>query len=355
MGKSLGSVGNKFLLLFNIWMVFVVLSILALRFPHWQLTILAIINNELFILLFILSFTLFVRSEYNRFIFLNLTIFSILYIFGFFIVFTGSEYTIGNDHFQYYLWMYRKIAISLMTSIMVTFIIFEYIYFKMKVLYKYALALLITVPVWLAFFHNFLFNKKFIFESYENYLSIYLAICSVNAIIIFYILIYAYHCINKENPISKYINPLMLNLFVFVAIDTVDHYFFYRDIELSWEHQFFLMMSLISINGILGANIYYVYSEFGKFYENFLFSKIKLNMKLKKKKSVTEKYINLVNSYFKDKLNRILFVILMAVSLAFFILIYPFGYQKITFLLLVVLITGIGLYLNALFRRRAKD
>lgn len=355
MRNTLSSVGNRFLILFNIWMAFVVLSILVLKFPHWPLSILQIINYELFLLIFIFSITLFSISKYNRYVFLNLAVFSFLYLSGFFILFTGSNYLIGIDHLQWNLWAYRKITISLFTCVMIVFVILEYVYYKLAVAFKYIIALFISIPFWFIYFNKFLTNKNYIFQNTENFYQIFLGISNINMIGIFFILIYGYHCFNRERPISRYINSLMLSLLFFLAIDTVDNYFNYLHKNLPWSHQLFLMINLFFIIYLLGMNIYYIESAFGKFYDNYLFAEKNYNMKLLKKKSVTEKYVILFNSYINDKFSRVLFAILMIFSFIFFIRIYPFGYEKITFLIIVFLFAGIGIYLNMLFHRRAKD
>lgn len=356
MGKELGLFGNRFLLLFNIWMFFLVLSIVALQLPHWNILepILTFANYQLFFLFFLLSLTLFLRSEFNRFTFLNLAIFAFLYFSGFAVIFSGNNYTFGSDHLQWYLWTYRKIAISLISSITILYIIVDYVYYQLKVIFKYAIVLLITVPIWFMYFSRFILNKKYLFENKENYRQIFTGISGLNAIIIFFILLYAYHCFNKENPISRYINYLVTFLLFFLAIDIVDNMFNYFSITLPVSHQLLLMANLIFINVILSANVYYVGHPFANFYESIIFSRRTSTMKLLRRRSITEKYVNVFQNYFKNKINRVMFLLLMIVSLSFFVYIYPYGYEKITFLIIVFLIISIGLYLNALFRRREK-
>ncbi len=221
MRKTLSSVGNRFLILFNIWMAFVVLSILALKFPHWPISILQIVNYELFLLIFIFSITLYLISYYNRYVFLNLAVFSFLYLSGFFIVFTGSNYSIGSDHLLWNLWAYRKIAISLFTCVTIIFVIMEYVYYKIPVIFKYLISFLISIPFWFVYFDKFLINKNYVFQNTENFFQIFLGISNINMIAIFFILIYGYHCFNREKPISRYVNSLMLSLLFFLAMGAI--------------------------------------------------------------------------------------------------------------------------------------
>jgi len=357
MGKELGFFGNRFLLLFNIWMFFFVLSILALQLPHWKIPVpvFAFANYQLFLLFFLLSLTLFLTSEFNRFTFLNLTIFSLLYYSGFIVIFSGSNYSFGSDHIQWYLWTYRKIAISLISSITILYIIVDYIYYQLKVVFKYFIVLLITVPIWFVYFYRFLMDNKYIFQSQDNYRQIFRGISGINAIIIFFILLYAYHCFNKVKPISRYINYLVTFLLFFLAIDTVENMYNYFQINLPGTHQLVLMGNLIFIIVILSANVHYISGPFAKFYKNVIFSKERTGMKLLRRRSITEKYIAVIQNYLKSKINRVMLLVLMVVSLSFFVYIYPYGYEKITFLIIVFLIISIGIYLNALFRRRARN
>jgi len=121
-------VGNQLLIILNIWMAYVVLSKLVLIFPHWEISFIRLINYDLFFLVFLLSITVFLKEENNRYVYLNIAIFAAAYLLGFLTIFLGENYSLGNDYLQYYVGTYRKILIAIVTCITVIYISIDYLY-----------------------------------------------------------------------------------------------------------------------------------------------------------------------------------------------------------------------------------
>ena len=116
-------------------------------FKHWKISIIELINIDLFFLMAMLAFLIYLKGQYNKYIFLNLAIFAGFYGFGFILIFVGEDYSIGNNILQYFLWTYRKILISIITCITIIYIPIDYLYHNKKAIAKYFLSFLICLPI----------------------------------------------------------------------------------------------------------------------------------------------------------------------------------------------------------------
>ena len=83
-------VGKQFLTIFNIWMTYFVISKIALVFPHWKISSIALFNYDLYFLIFLFALWIYLKKTYNRYIYLNIAILSILYVLGFLALFIGK-------------------------------------------------------------------------------------------------------------------------------------------------------------------------------------------------------------------------------------------------------------------------
>lgn len=345
--------GKHFFLILKIWLGYLFLSKLVLIYPHWKISSIALFNYDLFSLIVLFAGAVFLKEHNNKYIFLNLAIFAFVYLCGFFTIFLGKNYAIGNDLLQYYCWGYRKILISILTCMAVIYIPIDYIYNEKKTISKYLLTLLITLPISFLYFRNFFLSYKYLFIG-ENYYKLFSGHIGMNFLAIFFITLYGYLLFYRDKPISGHVNLIVFSYLLFLSIDTLDNFLIYSRFSLPILSQLFLCVNLILFILILIHNLYYLNTEFGQFYEDVRFSKKKLNIKLMKKTTMTEKYIFLLQGYFSYLPNRLIFIVLMVITISFFIYFYPYGYAKLNFIILIILMVLLFIYLNMLINKRKR-
>lgn len=353
MAQSKSHFGIQLYLILKIWLGYLLLSKLVLIFPHWKISSIALLNYDLFFLIILLAIAVFFKERNNKYIFLNLAIFAFVYVSGSLTIFLGKNYALGNDFLQYYFWAYRKILISIITCITIIYIPIDYLYNEKKTISKYLLALFIILPISFIYYRNFLLIPQYLFKG-ENYYEIYSGLLGMNFLAIFFILLYGYLLFYRNKPVSGHVNLIVFSFLLFFSIDTLDNFLIYSRLSLPNFSQLTLFFNLILFIFILIHNIYYLNTEYGKFYEDLRFSRIKLNIKLMKKTTIIEKYIFRLQAYFSYLPNRLFFILLMVISISFFLYFYPFGYVKLNFTILIILMLILFFYLNILIRRRAR-
>jgi hypothetical protein len=158
----------------------------------------------------------------------------------------------------------------------------------------------------------------------------------------------------KERPIGEYINSLVSVLFFFIVYDIIDGFSEYFNVELPKISQFILSIILISINILLIRKLRQCHSEFGKFYERFIFDDLKLDLKIIKKESSITKFIRRFRKYFSNFPNRFFFILLMMISSILFIYFFPEGYEKRILMTLAISASLYIVYLNFLYNRKLK-
>jgi len=213
--------------------------------------------------------------------------------------------------------------------------------------------LIIILPFVFFYYQKFFLDYRSVFFKHSQYELLSSAI-GMNFLAIFFIVVFGYLYLQRNQPITRHINLLILSFLLFVLIDTNDNFFFYYKKQLPIISQIFLTGNLILYFWILADKIFYMNSEFGKFYDELITSKIKLNIKILPRKTIVDKYIAYTKERFKSVPDRIFFIVLMVIFLSFFVYYFPFGYTKVNVLILVTMISILLVYLNALVTRRTK-
>ncbi len=345
--------GKQFFLILKIWLGYFLLSKLVLIYPHWKISSIALFNYDLFSLIVLFSVAVFLIEHNNKYIFFNLAIFAFIYLSGFFTIFLGKNYAIGNDHLQYYCWGYRKILISIITCMTIIYIPIDYLYNEKKTISKYLLTLLITLPISFLYYRKFFLSCKYLLID-DNYYKLFSGHMGMNFLAIFFIVLYGYLLFYRDKPISGHVNLIVFGYLLFLSIDTLDNFLIYSRFSLPILNQLSLCVNLILFILILVHYLYYLNTDFGQFYEDIRFSKRNLNIKLMKKMTMTEKYISWLQDYFSYLPNRLIFILLMVITISFFIYFYPYGYAKLNFIILIILMIILFIYLNILINKRKR-
>ena len=354
MSQNRAAFGKHFFLILKIWLAYIFLSKSALIFPHWKISSIALFNFDLFFLIVLFAIAVFLKERNNKYIFLNLAIFAFVYISGFFTLFLGEDYALGNNYFQYYFWGYRKIVISIITCISIVYIPIDYLYNEKKARSRYFITLSIVLPISFLYYRNFFLDFKYLFIE-NNYLKLFSGHLGMNFLAIFFIMLYGYLLFYRDKPISGHVNLIVFSFLTFLAVDSLDTFLCYHGMPLPIFSQLSLFINLVLFLSILAYYLWYLNSEFGKFYEDFRFSKRTLNVKLLRRKTLVEKYVVWLHGYFSYLPNRIFFIILMVISISFFLHFYPYGYEKLHFIILIGLMILLFMYINILIKKRAKN
>ncbi|MDW7679973.1 MAG: hypothetical protein SCK70_05380 [bacterium] len=301
----------------------------------------------------VLSFFVFLREPNYPYIFLNLAIFSLFYLSGFVVIFSGVDYLFGDDKLPYILWAYRKIIISVMTCIMVIYIPTSYIFNNVKSSYRYLISFVIVLPISAFYFKSFLLDWKYIFNELAQY-ELLSGVVGMNFLAIFLIGIYGLVYFIQLRPVSSYINLILFSTLIFLVIDINDNYFIIENKALPIISQVFLLVNLLAFILILSHKLMLMDNDFTRFYENLLERKINLTIKIVPKKAISQRVVNYLKFKFRPLANKICSIVLMVVALFFFLYFYPFGYEKMNLLILFIIFLILLMYLVVLVRRRSK-
>ncbi|MDZ7331649.1 MAG: hypothetical protein ONB31_06695 [candidate division KSB1 bacterium] len=338
----------------NLWLAYVIFTLFSLRFKHWELPTISVVNYCLYFLITLLAGTVFLKGHYNKHIFLNIAIFAFVYVLGFIVIFIGKNYTFGNDYLQYYAWSYRKIIISIVTGLTIIFIPVDYLIFNKKTYVKYLIALGLCLPIALIYYKNFLLSHRYLFID-DHIRQIFLGFIGMNFWSLFFIILYAYLILKYDKPVLGHVNLLVFSFLLFISIDSLDNFFNYIRQPLPIFSGVLLFVNLLLFVSILLHNFFYVSSDFGQFYEQFRFSERKLGITILKRKTKIEKWMEYLSHNFEISPYRLFFWLLMAITICVFLIIYPQSYERISFIILAGLTAVILIYLSILTKKRASN
>lgn len=345
---------KELLKIVRIWILYVLISKVSLIFAHWDISIIALFSYDLFFLSSLLAARIFLDGHDNRYVYLNLAIFSFLYMSGFFGIFLGENYAIGNDYFQYSFYVFRKIAIGIITCITIIYLPIEFLYREKSTTRKYLITMVFTLPFAYLYYRNFFLDFGYLFQAKENYLEVFRGLVGMNFLALFFILLYGYLQIRFEKPITGYVNLIAFGFLAFLTIDSIDNYFNYINITLPPISGWFLVVNLLFFIAVLLRNFLYIRSDFGRFYENLRFSRLNLNIKVNQRKSYIEKYFTLVQQAMNSLPYHLFLRLFMVISLLLFLYYYPYGYFKLSFVVIILLTMVMVVYLKLLIKKRTK-
>ena len=338
----------------QIWIAYVLVSKLLLIFPHWEITLIALLNYNLFFLMFLLAARIFLNKHDNRYVYLNLAVFAILYVSGFFTIFLGKGYAIGNDYILYYFYVYRKIAIGIITCVTIIYISIDFLYYELKLLHKYLITVSLTLAFSFFYYKNFFLDSGYLFHAKDNYLEVFTGLLGMNFLALFFIFLYGYLKIRLDKPIAGHVNVIVFSFFVFLAIDSVDNFYNFHQTTIPPISQFFLVFNLLYFIAVLVHNYLYIKTEYSKFIHDIRFRRRILSMRLIQRSSYVEKYFLLAQEFLRNLPYQMFLRPFMVISILLFLYYYPYGYFKMSFVVLIFLTMIMIFYLNLLIKKRSR-
>ena len=317
---------------------------------HWELGITSIINYNLWFLVFLISFSIYREAKYNKYIFLNISLLALIYALSFFHTLIGDKYLFGNEFLIYYILPYRKFLISLLTCISVVYITIDYLFYNEKIVYKYLWTLAIVGPFCFYFYYDFLVDPKYIFSHYD---ALFFHNIETNILAFFFIVLYALLIILKEKPISRYVDAIVVLMFFFVLYDGFDSIYMYKiNKPLPAVSQLLLTIILAFFILLFHIILKNIYSDFGQFYDRFLFKETNLDLKVIKKQGRFSRLFIMFQDYLRIFPNRLSFFVITSVGLVMFILFVPICYGKRILLFLALALILFLIYYYFLSKKK---
>ena len=148
----------------NIWFGFGLFLIVISNLPHQSVPIFSWINVSLYFLLFLQCLFLFLQAQSNKFIFLNIALFSLISCLGVTYIFIGEENLFGSQNLAWYLYEYQLIALNFSCTLCIVYICVKYLFKNFSPLRIYAISLSIILPILLWHFFPSLLDKNYIIE-----------------------------------------------------------------------------------------------------------------------------------------------------------------------------------------------
>ncbi len=350
---------NKFNLLFrllNIWFVFNFILYLSSNLPQWGApNIQNWINVSLYFLLFLFSFTIFLKEKNNKDIFFNLSLLLFVVSISFINFFMGSEYLFGNNKILYYFYEYKQIVFCFLINFVIIYIVMKYLFYKTKPVSIYMLSLGILLPISIYHFFPYLKNPDYIFILGNNYYlkDLSFRLFLVGGITFPFILIYGYILFKKDHSIGEYINELMAFFFIFYVIDSIDKLSVIYNFEVLLIRRQILTLNLLFLTFILFKKMCFLCSDYGQFYESLISQKIDLG-KVKIQRRKTERnvlFLKILKIYFTQRRNYLLTLGLMFV-IAFLYFRFP-NYVTLNIIAFMGCILILFYFIYALYKKRS--
>lgn len=347
---------NLIFRLLNIWFAFIVILYLSSYLPRWNnVSYHTWINEAFYFLLFLLAIFIYFREPYNKDIYLNISLFMFVHAFSFINIFVGEGFLIGDDYALYHFYIYRKIVLCFFFSLSIIYIVLKYLLMIKKTWLHYLITLSILMPVFLYRFYPYFEDSQFFFGLGASYLTdIHQRILFVYSLSLVSIFLYGYLLYKKDKILGTYINSLMAILFIFLVTDMVDMFSQIYDFHVFSLSQYVLTINLFFLFIILFRKLFFLCTEYGRFYESLINNKINLGkIKIKRHRSeLNAQLFSLLKLYFYQRKNYLItLTIITAILFAYFQ--FP-RYFTINVTAIFLCVTVLFWFVNALYNKRAK-
>jgi len=337
----------------NIWFGFGLFLIVISNLPHQSgVPIFSWINVSLYFLLFLQCLFLFLQAQSNKFIYLNIALFSLISCLGFTYIFIGEENLFGSQNLAWYLYEYQLIALNFSCTLSIVYICIKYFFRNFSPLRIYALSLSIILPILIWHFYPFFLDKNYIFDIEHEALFdknlLYFNFLPLFFLILFGILLYRY-----DKALGEHLNAIMGCFFIMTITDITNMLGYVYQIMNFQLTQFVLLITLSFFLITMFKLLNHSYSAFGRFYDSMIVERKKLGVPIKRKKGTGVLILAFARAYFHQRRNSIVFGTLLFI---FFI-----NYFEVPFFVklnLAVVSFGVLIlffFLTALYQKRSKE
>ena len=345
---------NLIFRLLNTWFAFIVILYLSSYLPRWNnVSYHTWINEAFYFLLFLLAIFIFFRESNNKDIYLNISLFMFVHSFSFLNIFLGEGYLIGDDYTQYHFFVYRKMVLCFFFNLAIIYIVLKYLLMIKKTWLHYLIILSILIPVFLYRFFPYFKDSQFFFGLGASYLTdIYQRILFVYSLSLVSIFLYGYLLYKKDKILGTYIISLMAILFIFLVTDMVDMFSHLYEFHIFSLSQYVLTINLFFLFIILFRKLFFLSTEYGRFYENLINNKIIFGKIKRHRSELNARLFGLLKLYFYQRKNYLITLcIITAILFAYFQ--FP-RYFTINVTAIFLCITLLFWFVNALYNKRTK-
>jgi len=335
----------------NIWFGFGLFLIVISNLPHQSgVPIFSWINVSVYFLLFLQCLFLFLQAQRNKFIYLNIALFSLISCLGVTYIFIGEEGLFGSYRTSFCLYEYQTISLNFSCTLCIVYICIKYLFRNFSPLRIYAISLSIILPILIWQFYPFFLDKYYILDHealfdksllYFNFLPLFF-------LIFFGMLLYRY-----DKSLGEHINAIMVCFFIMTITDITTSLGYVYHIMNFQLTQFVLLITLSFFLITMFKLLNYSYSVFGRFYDSIMVETKNLGVPIKRKKGTGVLILAFARAYFHQRRNTIIFG-----TLFFIFFINYFDVPIFVKLNLAVLSFGVLIlffYLTALYQKRSKE
>ena len=337
----------------NFSLAFVLFLALISNLPHLQVPFSALVNYSLYFFVFLQCCFILKRAQKNKAIFFNIGLLCFFYSLGFINLFLGDGYLIGNDYLSFYFFQYRKILFSFLLGLSIIYVLVSYIFSNLRTAQIYFISLLVTLPVLLWHFGQFIIDKDFLLNFQDNVL-LYKSILYFTFFSFLGVCLYGFFLYRNEISLGEHINSLMVCFFVLTLIDITDTFAYIYEIKLFSISQYIALPTLSFFIITLFRKLNYIYSDFGQFYDTLMTEGNKWGVPIKRKKSAYAlSFLSLVQAYLHQKRNVFGLATLSLVFCVSYFDVSPF--LKLHLIALVAGMIVLFFYLSALYHKRLSN
>ena len=341
----------------NVWFAFIALLFFSSYLPHWQnVTYLTYINEAIYFLLFIISVSIFFRENNNRDIYFNFSVFFLLHSFSFLNIFIGDGYLLGNNSIGWYFYTYKSFILTFSFNFVVIYIVLKYLFLNQRSWMIYMLTFVILLSVFIGKFLPYLKDPVFINKIGNVILNdLNKRFLLAYGISFVSIVLYAYLLYKKDKILGTYISLIIASYSIFLVSDIIDALALIYGIQIFSIGQYVLTLNLIFLFIIFFKKLYFLCSEYGQFYESLINRKIIFSkLKVKRFRSELHAQILLFLRLYLYQRRNYLFMLCLLSTLTLYYFRFP-TFFTINLTALVLCSTILFLFINALYKRRAKQ
>jgi len=337
----------------NIWFGFGLFLIVISNLPHQSgVPIFSWINASVYFFLFLQCLFLFLQAQSNKFIYLNIALFSLINCLGLTYIFIGEEYLFGSPYLAWYLYEYQTIALNFSFTLSIVYICIKYLFRNFSPLRIYAISLAIILPILIWHFYPFFLDKNYIFDI-EHQALFYKNLLYFNFLPLFFLIFFGILLYRYDKSLGEHLNTIMVCFFIMAITDISNLLGYVYNIMIFQFTQYVLLITLSFFLITMFKLLNHSYSAFGRFYDSIVVEGKNPGVPIKRKKSTGVLILGFARAYFHQRRNTITFA-----TLFFIFLINYFDVPIFVKLNLAVLSFGVLIlffYLTVLYQKRSKE
>ncbi len=341
----------------NIWLAYITILFVSSYLPHWQnVNFHTWINQAIYFLLFLLSFSIYKKEIYNKDVFFNLSLYLFAISLNILNIFIGDDCLVGNYEIAYYFYHYNTLFLYFLFNFFIIYTIIKYIFSNQKTYKLYLITFILLSATYGFHFYPYFRNPQLVSELGNNYLlDLQRRLFFSQSLSYLFMLLYGYYLYKKDRILGEYINVIMACCFLGLNMDIIVMLSSIYNFEIFSVNQYMLTINLVILCITLFKKLSFLCSNYGQFYESLINKKIHLGkIQIKRQRSEVNAFlIRFIKIYLYQRRNYLFSLgLLSVIGCSYFelpkgIIVHIIGYAGCLFVLF--------LFIHALYKRRAKQ